>query len=362
MSTNWSEALADTLMARYPDPNRYPWRSWCYPQAFMLFGMERLWESTGRVKYRDYILKYVDEHVGPDGAIAAYRGNSMDDIMPGSIVVWAYQHTGEARHRLAADRIRETFDAYPRASDGAFLHNAGPRMAGQVWVDGLFMGQMFLTRYGTVVGDAAYCFDEAAQQIIAIERRLRKGTSGLLYHGWDESRNASWADRETGLSCDVWSEGLGWYALILVEALELFPADHPHRGPIETLLRELIEGLRRTQDPATGLWYQVVDKGHLPDNWHDTSGSAMFTYATKRAAELGLADAATCEAMARRGYEGIISKAKINPDGLVDIYDACDGLCVQDSYAAYINYPKKVNAKEAVAAFLWATWIMEKPG
>jgi len=31
------------------------------------------------------------------------------------------------------------------------------------------------------------------------------------------------------------------------------------------------------------------------------------------------------------------------------------------SYEAYINYPKKINAKEAVAGVLWASWIMEKP-
>ena len=30
--------------------------------------------------------------------------------MPGSIIVWTYQHTGEKRFKLAADRVRETFD------------------------------------------------------------------------------------------------------------------------------------------------------------------------------------------------------------------------------------------------------------
>jgi hypothetical protein len=35
---------------------------------------------------------------------------------------------------------------------------------------------------------------------------------------------------------------------------------------------------------------------------------------------------------------------------------------VQANYAAYVNFPKTVNAKEAVAGFLWATAIVEKPG
>lgn len=32
------------------------------------------------------------------------------------------------------------------------------------------------------------------------------------------------------------------------------------------------------------------------------------------------------------------------------------------SYDIYVNYKKTVNAQEAVAAFLWATGIVEKPG
>jgi unsaturated rhamnogalacturonyl hydrolase len=32
-------------------------------------------------------------------------------------------------------------------------------------------------------------------------------------------------------------------------------------------------GLKRTLDPQSGRWFQVVDKGDRPDNWTDTSGS-----------------------------------------------------------------------------------------
>jgi hypothetical protein len=61
-----------------------------------------------------------------------------------------------------------------------------------------------------------------------------------------------------------------------------------------------------------------------------------------------------------KGYRGIIENAKINDKGLVDIYSACDGLGVQASYERYIKYRKMINAKEAVAGFLWATAIVEK--
>lgn len=61
------------------------------------------------------------------------------------------------------------------------------------------------------------------------------------------------------------------------------------------------------------------------------------------------------------GYRAITANARLDGEGLVDIHNACDGVCVQANYADYVNYPKTVNAKEAVAGFLWATAIVEKP-
>ena len=52
---------------------------------------------------------------------------------------------------------------------------------------------------------------------------------------------------------------------------------------------------------------------------------------------------------------------RVNEKGLVDIYSACDGVGVQDSYERYIHYKQMLNAKEAVAGFLWATVVVERP-
>jgi unsaturated rhamnogalacturonyl hydrolase len=92
----------------------------------MLLGMDRLWRSTGDDKYFDHILSYADGYNDADSNIAAYRGNSQDSIMPGSIIMWAYQQTGEARYRRTANKVRETFDTFPRSWDGSFFHNDVP--------------------------------------------------------------------------------------------------------------------------------------------------------------------------------------------------------------------------------------------
>lgn len=356
--SKWSEEIANTVMTRYPSALLIPFKAWCYPQGYFLSGIDKLWQSTGDKKYYDYIMSWAESVVDAGGNPVYFRGGSMDDMMAGAIVVWAYRQTGDERFRKAADKIRKSYDDYPRTSDGVFWHSRGT--VGQIWVDGVFMGQMFLTKYGKYIGDSEYCFDEAARQLIGMYDHLQKGDSGLLLHGWDEDKDARWADPNTGFAPEVWSEGLGWYALIMVETLEIFPKDHPKYDELVRITRRLMEALRKTQDAKTGLWYQVVDKGGQPGNWQETSGSGMFIYALQRAIELGIIPAKDFRQVVIDGYYGLLSKAKISQiDGLIDIHDANNGLGIQKDYEAYVARPKKTNGQEVISSFLWATWIVE---
>jgi rhamnogalacturonyl hydrolase YesR len=297
------------------------------------------------------------------GATNTPAFGNLDNMMTGNTLVMLYEATKDPRYKTAADKIRRALDHYPRNRNGGFWHNE--RMNGQMWIDGVFMGQMFVIRYGKSIGDSQYCWDEATKQIGLYAKLATKGDSGLLLHGFFEPGHGGsvprWADPQTGLSPEVWSEGLGWYALVLVETLADLPKDHPRRAELEGVYHRLAAGLKRVQDPRSGRWFQVVDKGDRPDNWTDTSGSAMFTYTLARGIELGLLDPAEYAPVVARGYQGIIANAKINRRGLLDVYSACDGVGVQSDYAHYINFRKSINAKEAVAGFLWATAIVEKP-
>lgn len=357
---NWSVAVAETIMERYPDPDSFPYKSWSYSQGFMLWGVIKLWEYSEDKRYYDYVMKYAESHVDKDGNISGFNGESMDDMMAGIIIVWAYNQTRQDKYKKACENIRMNFDSYPRTSEGAFWH--GKNLSYEFWVDGVFMGLIFLSGYGVSFGDSGYCFEEAQRQLKLIYEHCRKGDTGLLYHAWSEDRAAFWCDRISGCSTEVWSEGLGWYALVLAEVLSVMPAPHPGRQQVEAQYKELLQGLKNYQDKKTGLWYQVVDKGDRDDNWHDTSGSAMFLYSIKKAIELGIVGQEDYGNVVESGYKGIISKAILRDSGLVDIIEACDGLCVQKCYSDYVNYEKSINAKEAVAAFLWAATIIEKPG
>jgi unsaturated rhamnogalacturonyl hydrolase len=360
-------------MARWPDYSKAYFNAWTYVNGYAFCGFDMLYRATGDKKYFDYIKRYIDQFVDENGefrAVTSAKGQSrtptfsnLDNMMTGNILVMLYEYTKDERYKKAAGKIRRALDNYPRNNDGGFWHSHG--MNGQMWIDGIFMGQMFLTRYGKSIGDAQYCWDEAAKQMTVYAKRAQRGDSGLYLHGVFEPGHGGkvpqWADSQTGLSPEVWSEGLGWYALVMAETLADLPKDHPKRPEMEDIFRRLAAGLKRVQDPKSGRWFQVVDKGDQPDNWTDTSGSAMFTYMLAKGIELGLLDKKEYAPVVDKGYKGITENAKINQNGLVDVYSACDGVGVQTSYDRYIHYKQMLNAKEAFAGFLWATAIVEKP-
>src|SRR5262249_47028107 len=151
---SWAIATADTIMRRYPDFRTAYFRPWTYVHGYDLYGFEMLYRTTGDKKYFNYVKQYVDQIVD-DKATLPYRDRktdkivpvnltNLDNIMTGNTIVAMYEHTREEQYRIAAGHFRKAFDTYPRTSDGCFWH--AKSLKGQVWIDGVFMGQMFLTR------------------------------------------------------------------------------------------------------------------------------------------------------------------------------------------------------------------------
>ena len=109
---------------------------------------------------------------------------------------------------------------HPRTSEGGFWHKK--RYPYQMWLDGLYMGAPFLAQYAKAFNEPAL-FDDVINQFVLMEKHARDEKTGLLYHGWDESRQQKWADPKTGRSPAFWGRAMGWYAMALVDTLDLFP-------------------------------------------------------------------------------------------------------------------------------------------
>ncbi|MFH9966256.1 glycoside hydrolase family 105 protein [Streptomyces mirabilis] len=342
---DWSVALIDSTMARYT-PSTIG--GWSYPVGLYLYGQYLTYQRTHDARYLTYIKSYVDRFVSSDGSIGQ-SFNSLDSMQAGRLLTILHHETGQDRYRKAALKIRNRLNTYPRTSDGGFWHADTSSRAHQLWSDGVYMVNPFLVEYGKEFGDATYANDEAAKQLYVYGNHLQVA-SGLLKHAYDESKTASWADPATGLAPEHWCRAVGWYAMAIVNVLDAIPVNHPRRPQLVGIFRRLAAGLEKYQDPATGRWFQVIDKGARGDNWTETSCSSMFTYALSRGAQQGYLDPHYAS-VAQRGYQGVLARMSVGSDGRTNLTDISIGTNVGD-YAYYVARDRATNDFHGLGAFL----------
>jgi unsaturated rhamnogalacturonyl hydrolase len=360
--TNVGKTLADSIIAKYPDPDTMTTKQWEYTNGVVLYGMNKIYNNTGDAKYLNYEKAFVDKYVGADGTINPIRtGHSLDIIQPSNLLYTLYTKTSEDKYKLCAKLTRDKYNNFPLNGEGGIWHKTN--YPNQMWLDGSYMGIPFIARYGSVFAktdeDRNFCYDLAINQLKLLTSHTMDKDKKLAYHAWDQSKTAAWANKETGVSPVIWSRAMGWYAMALVDTLEYIPRDHQGYQDLKDILQTVAEGLKNYQDPKTGLWYQVMDQGDKQDNWLETSGSAMFVYALKKAATKGYIHQEYVD-VANKGWEGVKSAITYDANGVPTVHGTAPGMSVQVDYANYINKTPIDNAPHGIAAVLMAASVMEK--
>lgn len=359
----WSERMALSIMERNPDPVYMDFRDepkWEYTFGLVLKSIEKVWKETGDDKYIDYIEDYYDFMIEDDGTIKKYDVTrfNIDRVAPGRALFALYDHTGNEKYNDAIEQLRYHLKYQPRNHLGGFWHKH--RYPWQMWLDGAYMGSPFYAEYSMRNDEYEY-FDDVALQIKLMFEYMRDPETGLLYHGWDQSKTQRWADPETGLSPNFWGRAIGWYAMAVVDVLDYFPEDHPQRDDLVIILEKLSEALVKYQDEETGVWYQVVDQGDRDGNYLEASASIMFTYAMAKGANNGYLDAKYRD-IAERAYDGILKQfIEVDENGLVNINQVCavaglGGDPYRDgTYEYYVNERIQVNDTKATGPFIKAS-------
>ena len=361
----WARQTCETIMRRSPVLTD----RWHYDVGLVLSGFESVWRRTGDRRYLDYVKTNVDRLVGPGGAIKGYERDALtlDDVNMGKVLFALYADAKEAgdrqRYREALQALRAQLASQPRTADGGFWHKK--IYPHQMWADGVYMASPFLARFAAVFGDAA-ALDDAIKQVLLAEAHLRDARTGLLFHGWDESKRERWANPATGRSSQFWGRGVGWYAMAVADVLAEMPTDHPKRGAIAAVLARLAAAIAAVQDPASGVWWQVLDAGGRPGNYLEASASAMFVYALAKGSRGGWIDGRRFGPVAARGYRGILNRFAITDDnGEVRIQGICKvaglgGDPYRDgSYAYYVGTEVVSDDPKGVGAFILASVEME---
>jgi unsaturated rhamnogalacturonyl hydrolase len=304
----WPEGKIDTQ--KHPG-------EWTYEEGTLLDGVIAEWRITGDGRLFAYAKAAVDNTLDKDGAIHMVDGakfpvdaHSLDNIEMGRTVLSIYRVTQQEKYYKTVKFLHDQVLAQPKNADGGYWHKQ--IYPNQMWLDGAYMAEPFMEGFGRTFGHQDE-MDAAAAQLLLMDEKMRDRKTGLLHHGWDQSMKMDWANKQTGLSPEIWARSMGWYAMATVDVLERMPATDPQRLAFEGLARRVLTTVARYQDSESGLWWQVMDKGGQKGNYLEASASCMFVYAMAKGVRLGVAPM-TMEQNVTKGWAGIQQRF-VKPDG-----------------------------------------------
>ena len=325
----WVDSVETYAMQSYLPASKYVW-SWQH--ASFLNTMVKRYEqvdSLERQKYFDYIEKAMHKTKG------AASGKFPNRVASGLGMAFLYEKTGDQFYKDKCDKIFDQYLKVNRTSEGAISHLP---LTLELWDDTVFMIGEFMIAMYRATGDEKY-LNELANQFRLHREKLRDKKTGLWYHGWDANDKNSvpyfcgqmgWPDDETRVSGEIWGRGNGWLYVTLSDALDVIPRDNPMWNEFAGYLEEMVVNLPELQDEETGHWYQLPVRKDDPENWIESSCTAMFAYGIQSALKHGIVDDRLYNASIERAYDGLYKhsteKAK---DGLT-CTNVCTGTCIGD--------------------------------
>lgn len=315
---------------------------WNYEDGCILIGCVQLYEATGDDYYKEFVIRYMKDYILDDGTIANYNKEeyNIDSINSGKVLFFLYEETGDERYRLAIDRLMDQLATHPRTQCGNFWHKK--IYPNQIWLDGLYMAQPFYMAYETKYNHKKG-YNDIINQFDNVRKYIYNEEKGLYYHAYDEAKIQHWANKETGLSPNFWLRSMGWYLMALVDTIdEMSKEIFEHYKDLEALFKEAIKGILQYQDyNESKLFYQVIDRADIENNYLETSGTAMIAYSILKGCHMGilskekyqpigeeiilkLTEHKLIEEEGRMALHGICSVAGLGPgetrDGSVEYY------------------------------------------
>ena len=341
---HFSEWITASEMKRTPHPynlNFSVWMpNWSYQTGVELDGMLDVYTTYGDEKLGKYLKEYS-----------------------------ATMINAKKKDSLALDLLMSQLENQPRTDEGVWWHKA--IYARQVWLDGIFMGLPFYTLAAPTLapGYETEYYDDAVDQITKTDQRTYDAATRLWKHAWDETHEMFWANPTTGLSQHTWARALGWFTMAMVEILDALPETYDPRQQVIDLFQRAMTSVVEYQDPASGVWFDVLDVND-PRNYLEATASSMFAYCLLKGHRMGYLDDNFLEA-GIKAYKGIIKEfVKQNANGTISLTKCCEvsGLGPENkphrdgSFEYYMSENVRDNDPKGIGPFIWASLEMERLG
>lgn len=331
--------------------------SFNYIDGCMMISLINLYKKTGEEKYFDFVKNYIDFFLTDDGDILYYDKEeyNLDNVNEGRVFFDLYEKTGDEKYKKAAYKLFNQLIDQPRTKEGNFWHKK--IYPNQVWLDGLFMAQVFSYRFQANFGKCDY--SDVINQFRTVERVMKDSSTGLYYHGYDSSKKMFWCD-ERGLSKNFWLRATGWYLAALSDVTS-YMEDGAVKTEFSAYLKNAVDSVLNFMDQDSGMFYQVINMVDRPGNYLETSGSALIAYAILKGANSGVLDKSYL-AVGKKIFDGIVNKYFKENNGVIELNGIClvaglgpeSNLRRDGSFEYYISEPVVSTDAKGVAPFILA--------
>ena len=332
---------------------------WNYVDGCMIIALLNLHRITGEERYYTFAENYIDHYVAEDGSMRGYKEEdyNLDNICEGRVLFDLYAMSGKEKYRLAIEKLYGQIQRQPRTHEGNFWHKQ--IYPNQVWLDGLYMAQVFYARYTTEMENCRG-YEDIRSQFRVVREKMYDPEIGLYRHGYDASKTAFWADKESGCSLNPWLRSLGWFSAALIDVTnEIAPGHEEFKAEMTAIAREQAENLLRYIDADTHMLWQVPNQIGREGNYPETSGSAMTAYFYLKGARLGILEERYADVGAQI-FLSICRRYLSERDGKLNLGGIClvAGLGPENNrrrdgtYEYYISEPVVENDAKGLAPFL----------
>jgi unsaturated rhamnogalacturonyl hydrolase len=325
----WVDSVETYAMESYLPASKYVW-SWQHA-AFLNTVVKRYEQvdSLEKQQYFDYIEKAMQK------TKSRANGKTPNGVASGLGMAFLYEKTGDEFYKAKCDKIYNQYLKVRRTPEGAISHLP---ITLELWDDTVFMIGQFMIAMYRATGDERY-LNELANQFRLHRDKLRDEKTGLWYHGWDANDKdglpyfcgqMGWPNDSTRVSSEIWGRGNGWLYVTLADGLDVIPKGNPLWDEFAGYLEEMVVNLPELQDEKTGHWYQLPVRKDDPNNWIESSCTAMFAYGILSALKHGIVEERIYNAAVEKAYHGLHQHSTEPAKNGLTCTNVCTGTCIGD--------------------------------
>jgi unsaturated rhamnogalacturonyl hydrolase len=331
----WVDSLDIYARESYMPPGKYVWT---WQRASLLRTIVYQYEVRPENEKAIYF-----QHVRQAMAATEKRAHGIrpNAVASGHGMAFLWRITGDERYRAICEKIYGDYLSIIRTPEGGVSHKT---KYAELWDDTIFMIGVFLLEMFRATGEEKY-IEHLVDEIRIHREKLLVEEWGLWVHGWDADNKdrinfcgkRDWADETTRRSSEIWGRGNGWVIVTLSDAVKTVPAESPYYAELAGYLAEMVEHLPYLQDGTTGHWYQLPVRKDDPENWIESSCTAMFAYGILTAMQHELVFGEKYLRAVNAAYRGLRRHSIVEKDGAyLSVKNVCKGTCCGDR-VYYLN-------------------------